>query len=45
MGRLIPAGTGMSWYAGIEAEVPTIGAQTDDDLSQAFDLGVGLPQG
>ncbi|MFP6626403.1 MAG: DNA-directed RNA polymerase subunit beta' [Deltaproteobacteria bacterium] len=39
MGRLIPAGTGMSWYAGIEAEVPTIGAQADDDLSQAFDLG------
>ncbi len=44
MGRLIPAGTGMSWYAGIEAEVPSIGAQADDDLTQALDLGAGLPQ-
>ena len=33
MGRLIPAGTGFSDYAGIEADCPNAGELVEDDLS------------
>ncbi len=33
MGRLIPAGTGLSAYAGIEADCPNAGELVEDDLS------------
>jgi len=43
MGRLVPAGTGMSWYENIDADVPAVGEQADDDLSQALQFGLGQP--
>jgi DNA-directed RNA polymerase subunit beta' len=36
MGRLVPAGTGMSWYENLEVDVPGVGEQAEDDLSQAL---------
>jgi DNA-directed RNA polymerase subunit beta' len=33
MGRLIPAGTGLSDYSGIEADCPNAGELVEDDLS------------
>jgi DNA-directed RNA polymerase subunit beta' len=36
MGRLIPAGTGMAWYANIDIDVPGMGEQAEDDLTQAI---------
>jgi len=38
MGRLVPAGTGMSWYSNIELDVPGMGETTEDehDLTQAI---------
>ena len=37
MGRLVPAGTGVAWYATTEADVPAMGDRTEDDLSHALD--------
>ncbi len=37
MGRLIPAGTGMAPYVGIDIDVPGAGEQAEDDLSQALE--------
>jgi DNA-directed RNA polymerase subunit beta' len=36
MGRLVPAGTGMAWYEHIDVDVPGVGEQAEDDLSQAL---------
>ncbi len=36
MGRLVPAGTGMAWYESIDVDVPGLGEQAEDDLSQAL---------
>ena len=37
MGRLVPAGTGVAWYANTDADVPALGDQAEDDLSQALE--------
>ena len=37
MGRLVPAGTGMSWYSDIDLDVPGVGDEDDDaDLTPAL---------
>jgi len=36
MGRLVPAGTGMAWYSNIDIDVPGMGEQAEDDLTQAI---------
>ncbi|MFN2378537.1 MAG: DNA-directed RNA polymerase subunit beta' [Candidatus Binatia bacterium] len=38
MGRLIPAGTGLVGYLGVEIDVPGVGEQAEDDLTQALQL-------
>ncbi|HEY2772423.1 MAG TPA: DNA-directed RNA polymerase subunit beta' [Candidatus Binatia bacterium] len=38
MGRLIPAGTGLVGYLGVEIDVPGVGEQAEDDLTQALRL-------
>jgi DNA-directed RNA polymerase subunit beta' len=36
MGRLVPAGTGLTWHETIDVDVPGLGEQAEDDLSQAL---------
>ena len=38
MGRLIPAGTGLVGYLGVDIDVPGVGEQAEDDLTQALRL-------
>ena len=38
MGRLIPAGTGLVGYLGVDIDVPGVGEQAEDDLTQALQL-------
>jgi DNA-directed RNA polymerase subunit beta' len=38
MGRLIPAGTGLVGYLGVEIDVPGVTEQAEDDLTQALQL-------